>query len=115
MVLEDFFARGGLFDVVIALFVWYLYYKIKKMPTNSNISRDVSRLKADVETTYVELWDYIENTMKPIRSRLDSRRRRLQHAEKREEEDLNVVKPKKGGIMTRSQLKKMQEERDGTD
>lgn len=115
MVLEDFLARGGLFDVLIALWVWFLHWKIKNMPTNHNISQDIARLKADVETTYVELWDYLENTMKPIRSRLESRTRRRSQADKKEEEDLNVRKPKKGGIMTRSQLKKLQEEKHGAD
>ncbi len=110
----EFAVNGQMFDVLIALWVWYLASKIKNMPSNFNISKDIARLKADVETTYVELWDYLENTMKPIRSRLESRTRRRDRAEKKEEEDLNVVKPKKGGIMTRSQLKKMQEEKDGT-
>lgn len=115
MGLYEFVVSGQLFDVIIALLIWRLFYKIQIMPTNHNISQDIARLKADVETTYVELWDYLENTMKPIRSRLESRTRRRDRADKKEEiEDLKI-KPKKGGIMTRSQLRKLQEEKDGAD
>jgi len=101
--IEDFIMNGRFFDVVIALFVWRLFYNGKKSPDNGKLSAEVKRLSADIETSYVEVWDYIEQTMKPIRSRLETRARR---EAKRESEDLKPMESnKKGGIITKAQYK----------
>jgi len=104
--IEEFIVNGRLFDVVIALFVWRLFYNGKKSPDNGKLSAEVKRLSADIETSYVEVWDYIEQTMKPIRSRLETRARREAKREKDEPEDLKEPETKKkGGIITKTQLK----------
>jgi len=104
--IEDFIVNGRLFDVIVALFVWRLFYKMKIMPNNHNVSTGVAKLRADVETSYVEMWDYIEQTMKPIRSRLETRMRRDSKRDKKESEDLKEQESKKkGGLMSPSQYK----------
>ena len=106
MIIEDFMSRGGFFDVVIALFGWYLYRCIKKMPNNQDTSMEVKKIKADVDTSFLELWDYVDNSIKPIRSRVEARIRRYDKAERKEAEDLNMQesKKKKGGIIKKSDL-----------
>jgi len=104
--IEDFIVNGRFFDVVIALFVWRLFYNGKKQPNNNKLGAEVARLKADIETSYVEVWDYIEQTMKPIRSRLETRARRDTRRDKQETEDLKDTETKKkGGLMRPSQYK----------
>lgn len=107
MLLEDFMLRGGIFDVIIALFVWYLYRKFKLMPTNSDTNKQVVKMKTDLDTSFMELWDYVDNSIKPIRSRVEARIRRSDEALKKEEalKDQETSK-KTSGIITRSQLKK---------
>jgi len=101
--IEDFIMSGRFFDVVIALFVYRLFYNSRKNPNNNKLSAEVSRLKADIETSYVEVWDYIEQTMKPIRARLETRSRREL---KKQSEDLKEPETrKKGGIITKAQYK----------
>lgn len=107
MVLEEFFARGGFFDVLIALFVAYLWYKVKNIPNNQDTNMQVKRMRADLDTSFLELWDYVDNSIKPIRSRVETRIRRSQEAERKQEDLLDNEKlKKKGGIISRSQLKK---------
>jgi len=106
MVLEEFLARGGIFDIIIALCVWYLYYKLKKAPSNQETNAQVKKMKVDLDTSFMELWDYVDNSIKPIRSRVEARIRRSEKAEEREQEHLNIeeTKKKKGGIITRKDL-----------
>lgn len=102
--IEDFFFNGRFLDVILSLLVWRLFHNLKVMPTNGNVKQELAKVKADVETTYLELWDYIENTMKPIRSRLEGRIRR---EKKSDEKDLKGSGSKKsGGLMTPEQYKK---------
>jgi len=86
--------------------LWRLFYKLNIMPTDINVRSEIAQLKAKLETTYIELWDYIENTLNPIRNRLESRLRRRDKSQKKEEEDLKDLKPKKkGGLITPKQYK----------
>jgi len=107
MILEEFLSRGGFFDVVIALYILYLHHKLRMMPTNHDANMEVKKIKADVDTSFLELWDYVDNSIKPIRSRVEARIRRSDRAEEKEQETLNTqeTKKKKGGIIHRSSLK----------
>lgn len=105
--IEDFIVNGRLFDVIVALLVWRLFHNMKIQPNNGNISIELKRLKAEIETSYVEMWDYLEQTMKPIRSRLETRMRRDKKRQEQESEDLKDEETKKkGGLMSPSQYKK---------
>ena len=108
MTIESFIVNGRFFDVVIALFCWYLYKTMKKVPNNQDTNAQVKKMKVDLDTSFMELWDYVDNSIKPIRSRVEARIRRSEAAELKEQEDLNMPETKKktGGIIRKSQLKK---------
>jgi len=107
MEVSEFILNAGLIDVVILLLAIYLYFRFRHVPTNANVKNEVMKIKADQETSFLELWDYIESTLRPIRSRLETRIRRLRKSDEEDSEDLNTEIPKKkGGIIPRSELKK---------
>lgn len=91
------------FNVFMLLLYYILYRAFKKVPHNGNLERQMKEIKADVETSFIELWDYIESTLSPLRHRLTTRMKRH---EKQEEEDLKKSETlKKGGIIRSSELK----------
>lgn len=97
-----------LIEAVIILLL-YLYWKL--VPNNGDLNLKVKELKKmcyqmseSLEVDRTEMWEHIEGTLKPLTQRL---RTRIARAEKQEEQDLNTQLPKKkGGIMSRSELKK---------
>jgi len=93
---------------VFMLFLYYILYRaFKKVPHNGNLERQMKEVKADVETSFIELWDYIESTLSPLRMRLNTRLKRQEKQEEIESEDLKVTESlKKGGIIKGSDLKK---------
>jgi len=108
IMLMEWIDNGRVFDIVIALFVWYFYYKFKKQPSNHTMQSEVKKMQVDLDTSFMELWDYVENSIKPIRSRIESRLRRGESADKKEQEDLSMseTNKKKGGILTPAEAKK---------
>lgn len=93
--------------VLLLFLYWHLYKSFKKIPHNTNLQRDQQKLRTETESAFIELWDYVEGTLAPLRKKITTRVRRIQEAEDREQEDLNTPEAKKkGGIITRSQLKK---------
>lgn len=71
------------------------------MPNNKNLDIEQQKLRTDVETSFIELWDYVEGTLAPLRKKITTRVRRMHDAELKEEESLSrqeTIK-KKGGII----------------
>lgn len=90
---------------VFMLFLYYILYRaFKKVPHNGNLERQMKEVKADVETSFIELWDYIESTLSPLRMRLNTRLKRQEKSEQQDLKDLETTK--KGGIIRGSELKK---------
>jgi len=95
------------YRVFILLLFYFLYRAFKNVPHNGNLARDVKKVQADVETSFLELWDYVESTLTPLRARLNTRVRRMD-AEDKKQEDLSMqeTKQKKGGILSPQEAKK---------
>lgn len=99
------------FLAVLIAILFYLYWKF--VPNNGamllkikTLERKTAEYTAEVETGLAELWDYVEQTLAPIRNRLATRARK----EKEREEDLKgefgSSKQGTGGILTPDKLKK---------
>lgn len=86
---------------------WHLYRNFKRVPHNGNLEREQQKLRTETESAFIELWDYVEGTLAPLRKKITTRVRRIREAEEREQEDLSMQETikKKGGIITRKQLK----------
>lgn len=98
---------GWIVEVLLLCLYWYLWRYLKHIPHNGNLERDQQKLRTEVESSFIELWDYVEGTLAPLRKKITTRVRRIHEAEEREQETLNTqeTKKKKGGIITNSQLK----------
>lgn len=88
-------------EVLLLFLYWYLYRCFKKVPHNGNLERDQQKLRTETESAFIELWDYVEGTLAPLRKKITTRVRRIQEAEQKEQEDLSMPESKKktGGIL----------------
>lgn len=94
-------------EVLLLFLYWYLYRTFKKIPHNGNLERDQQKLRTETESAFIELWDYVEGTLAPLRKKITTRVRRIQEAEDREQEDLKDTLPsKKGGLIPPREYKK---------
>lgn len=76
------------------------------MPHSHKLEAEQTKIRVDVETSFIELWDFVENTLTPLRARIGTRLKRHERAEKEKEEDLKKEESlKKGGLITPSQYK----------
>lgn len=98
---------GYAVEVLLLFLYWYLYRTFKHIPHNGNLERDQQKLRTETESAFIELWDYVEGTLAPLRKKITTRVRRIQEAEEREQETLNTQETikKKGGIITNKDLK----------
>jgi len=89
-------------DVLIALFVWRLFFRLNGEPRNQNLNLELKKLRVETDTAITELWDYAENTLTPIKKRFEMREQRKRGKAK----DLKDTESnKKGGLMTPQQYK----------
>ena len=100
--LFDLLMNGTLYDAIIALLIWRLFFRMNGEPRNQNLNLELKKLRVETDTAITELWDYAENTLTPIKKRFEMRERRTRGKAK----DLKEVETKKkSGLMTPEEYK----------
>jgi len=98
-------------DVLVLIIAYFMFRGfIKHVPHNETvdtkqkeITLQVARLTTEVNTSLLELYDYVDAVLQPLNKRLATRMSREKVAKETEEED---EPKKKGGILAPSKMHK---------
>lgn len=101
-----------LIDVVLILFGIYLW---KFVPGNGELhqrvlrmTKEVAKLRAELEVSSTELWEFMDGTLQPLSMRLSTR---LKRQDKKDQKDLSSEETtKRGGILSPNQILQMKKD-----